>query len=52
MDDVADGMAVQAAYMMQIDRNCIGPPKEAQKLKMLRYCKSDTRTSFSALKAL
>ena len=43
MDDVADGMAAQAAYMMQIDPNCIGPQKEAQKIKMLRYCKADTR---------
>lgn len=43
MEDVADGLAAQAAYMDQIDITFIGEQKEKQLANMKIYCKADTR---------
>jgi len=42
LDDVADGLAAQAAYMNQIDPCVFESDKQTQRLKMLRYCRTDT----------
>jgi hypothetical protein len=42
LDDVAEGMAAQAAYMLMIDPSVIGPEKEHTREAMLLYCKLDT----------
>jgi hypothetical protein len=42
LDDVAEGLGAQAAYMEQIDPEVVGADKEARRLAMLRYCKTDT----------
>jgi hypothetical protein len=43
MEDVADGLAAQAAYMDQIDPCFIGEQKDKQLTNMKVYCKADTR---------
>jgi hypothetical protein len=43
MEDVADGLAAQAAYMDQINPCFIGEQKDKQLTNMKVYCKADTR---------
>jgi CRISPR/Cas system-associated exonuclease Cas4 (RecB family) len=43
LGEVADGMAAQAAYLEQIDKDFIGVQKEIRLVMMLDYCEADTR---------